>query len=106
MHFLAAARLAENFLGAVGDHFVGVHVDGRARAGLKNIDDKLLGELAIHDFGGGLANRCGQTRLEQTQLFVGRRGGALDHSQRADERARKTDAAHRKFSTARCVCAS
>ena len=35
--------------GAVGDHFVGVHVGRRAGAGLKDIDDEFLVVPSVND---------------------------------------------------------
>src|SRR5258705_3720802 len=94
MDFLAAARLGQNLECPVGDYFVRIHVGRRAGAGLKNIDDKLIVELSFHDLVGGLSNSAGKPRFQQSQLFIGARGSVLDRGKRADELARKTDAAH------------
>ena len=49
---LAALR-AEQLVGAVGQHLVGVHVVRRAGAGLIRIDDELVAMLAGEHFVGG-----------------------------------------------------
>src|ERR1041385_3830483 len=46
MNRAIAALAAKNFTSAVGDHLVGVHVCGSPGAGLKNVDDKLIVQLA------------------------------------------------------------
>src|SRR5579859_1864270 len=52
--FLAAHRAAGDFDGAVGDHFVDVHVGLRAAAGLPDAQREVLVELSGNDFIGGL----------------------------------------------------
>jgi hypothetical protein len=47
---LGAALTAQDLDGPVGDHLVGVHVGGRPRAGLEDIDHELAVVAAIHHF--------------------------------------------------------
>ena len=61
------AVAADQLDGPVGDHLVGVHVARGARAGLKDVDRKLIVELAVGDFAAG-----GQQRLD----LLGRRAGS------------------------------
>ena len=45
-----AEGLAEDLVGAIGDHLIGVGVRRRPRAGLENIDDEIPVEFAFLDF--------------------------------------------------------
>ena len=67
--FGAKAVAAHQLDGPIGDHFVGVHVARRARAGLKHVDGKLVVELAVGHFAAGgqqgfdlLGGRAGSCR--------------------------------------------
>ncbi len=51
---IAGADLAAGDLdGAVGNDLVGVHVGAGTGAGLEDIDDEVVVESAVDDFGGG-----------------------------------------------------
>ena len=58
-------RLAEDLVRPVGDHFVGIRIRRCPRAGLEDVDDEILVELAYLDFLGRLLNRVGEASLEQ-----------------------------------------
>ena len=74
--------------GEVGDHLIGVHVRGRARAGLEDVDRELVVELT----GGDAVSRGGDALslagVEQAEFGVDARGGGLDASEPADHRHR------------------
>ena len=91
-----AARLTEDLVCPVGDHFVRIGIRRCPRAGLKDIDDEVLVELTFFDLLGCLLNRVGETGLEQPQLGVDECGYALDLRQGADEAARETQITDRK----------
>jgi len=95
--FRVGDREAEQLVGAVGDHFVGVHVVAGARPGLERIDDELIVPLPGQHFVGGLhdsprdrvsADRAAACSLvlEQPQPQVDLGGGALDGGLGPDER--------------------
>ena len=69
------------------DHLVGVHVRRGARAGLEDVDRKLVVELAVRDAvaGGGDALRL--VGVEQAELAVHAGGGGLDPAEPARDRA-------------------
>ena len=52
---------------------------------MKNIDHEVLVELAFLDLLGGLLDRVGESRLQQSQLSVHERRGTLDLGQRANK---------------------
>src|SRR5260370_7661057 len=86
----------EDLVCPVGDDLFGVGVRGRPRAGLEDIDDEVLVELALLDFLGGLLNRVGDAGLEQAELSVDEGRRALDLRQRADEPAWEPQVADRE----------
>ena len=89
MNRILGAELAgEQFVGAVGDHLVDVHVGLRAGAGLPNHQRELIVELAVDDFGRRLHDRLGAPRIERAELAIDFGGGALDQRQRRDQRPR------------------
>ncbi len=94
---LVAFLAAEQLVGAVGDHLVGVHVGGRAGTGLEDIDGKLGIELAVDHLGGGGDDGGGKFRLDQTELLVDLGGGALDPAHGMDEPRRQRPAADREI---------
>ncbi len=57
---ISACLPAKQLSGAIGDDFVGVHVMAGPCACLKWINDKLIVEIAQHDFFPGLDNDFGQ----------------------------------------------
>ena len=72
------ARLAQQFGGAVGQHFVGVHVVRGAGAGLIHVDDELIAETAGQDFVGGGDDGARDLAVETAESGV-RLGGRLLH---------------------------
>ena len=81
---------------AIGYDFIGVHVSGGARTGLKNIHGKLRIQFAITDLLGRRlddgSNRLGQ----KTEGGIGRGSMFLDETQRANELARQTQITDRE----------
>src|SRR5690606_491159 len=68
----------------VRDDLVGVHVRRRARAGLEDVDREVLVVLAGDDLLGGLGDGPREVLLEDPELGVGERGGALDLREGSD----------------------
>jgi len=66
------------FAGKRGDHLVRVHVRGGARAGLEDIDRKLIVELPCGNPVTGLRDASGLLVVEQPELGVHARRGGLD----------------------------
>ena len=56
--FLAAALAGGDFVGAAGDHLVGVHVGRGSGSGLEDVDDELVIEFAIDHFLRGLVDQA------------------------------------------------
>ncbi len=77
---------AQDFVGAIGDHFIGIHMQAYPCARLKNIDHEFRVPFAIDHFLGSLDNGVGALRIHQAEFLVGLRGGTLDHAQGADKR--------------------
>ena len=71
--------------GQRGDHLVGVHVRRRARAGLEDVDRKLVVELARRDAVGRGRDALGLVGVEQAELGVDASGGGLDPAQPAGD---------------------
>src|SRR2546427_10293763 len=90
-----AKRMTEDLIRPVRDHLVGIGIRRRSRAGLKDIHDEVLVELAFLDFLGRLLNRVGETGLEQPELGVDECGRALHLRQGADEATREPQVADR-----------
>ena len=67
---IVAARMAQNFQSAVGDHLIGIHIGGSACAALNDIDDKMPVPLPVADFLAGLTNRLHPALIEQAQLEI------------------------------------
>ena len=57
--------------GEVGDHLVGVHVRGGARAGLEDVDRELVVVLALGDRLAGGGDPLGDVAVEQAEVAVG-----------------------------------
>ncbi len=74
--------------GERGDHLVRVHVRGRARAGLEDVDRELVVELARRDPGRGGRDPLRLVAVEQAEVGVRARGGALDAAEPARDRRR------------------
>ena len=86
------------------DHLVRVHVRRSARAGLEDVDRKLVVELARGNAIGGGRDALGLIGVEQAQLGVGARGGGLDPAQPAGDR--RWGSAGRRRGSSRPPCAS
>ena len=69
-------------------HLVGVHVRGRARAGLEHIDRELVVELTGRDPVSGSSDPLSDLGVEQAEVRVDSRGGALDPPKPVDHSAR------------------
>ncbi|MNL18942.1 hypothetical protein D3C87_1401150 [compost metagenome] len=82
---LAADLAAQQLDGAVGDHFVEVHVGLRARAGLPDRKRELGRPLAGDDFLGGLLDGFGNLGLQHAQVAVGTGRAELEHGERLDQ---------------------
>ncbi len=80
-----AALAAEEFGGAIGDDFVGVHVGGGAGAGLEDVDDEVVVELAGDDFVGGTADGICDVGGDAAEFLV--HGGRVffDEAEGSDE---------------------
>src|SRR5437763_1482168 len=89
MYQLRAEFAAEELGGAIGDDLVGVGVGRRAGAGLEDIQNELVVELAwwAGDLLGGLGDGVCLARLQQTQVTIGDRRGVLDAAEGPDEAA-------------------
>src|SRR5215472_14170129 len=85
---LGPARLAEDLVGAVGDHLVGVHVRLGAGTGLPDRERELGVELAVDDLLRGRDDRRALLRIELAHRHVGLGAGALDDAERAHDRQR------------------
>ena len=59
----ADQRETENFVGAIAEHLIGVHVVAGTSAGLKRINHPLVSQRAVQTFIGGLNNGIGQFGL-------------------------------------------
>ena len=75
-------RPAQQFVRAIGDHFVRVHVVRRARARLEHIDHELLAKAAVGDLPRNLRNCVSPPLIELAQFKVGPRRGQLDQRRR------------------------
>ena len=78
-------RRAQQLVGPVGDHLVGVHVPRGAAAGLKDVDRKVLVPAPLLHLSGRLCDGLGQLWGEGAQLGVDLGRGALDRAQRPDQ---------------------
>ena len=74
--------------GEVGDHLVGVHVRGGARAGLEDVDRELVVVLAGGDRVSGFGDPLGEVGVEHAELAVDPCGRGLESSQLAHDRHR------------------
>ena len=71
--------------GPVGDHLVGVHVRRGARAALKDVDDELVVQLAVHQLLAGALDPRQDLPGELLAVVVGPRRRQLDHGERLDQ---------------------
>ena len=79
MHpLILAAPPTEDFLGAVGNHLVDVHVERGAGAALQGIDDHRLAVPPVSQFFTCLADGLRQPGIEIAQRRIGPGTGQLD----------------------------
>jgi hypothetical protein len=83
-----AAAAAQQLAGAIGEHFVDVHVRLRATAGLPDRERELGIALAAQHLVGCLRDRAGLLLRQLTQLGIDERGRLLDQRERVQELAR------------------
>jgi hypothetical protein len=82
--------------GEGGDDLVRVHVRGRARAGLEDVDRELVVELAGRDPVGGGRDPLRLVAVEEPELAVHARGGGLDPAEPARDGSRDRPAGDRE----------
>ncbi len=85
---LGAELAAEQFVGAVGDHLIEVHVGLRAGAGLPDHQRKMIVELAVDHFARGADDGAGAALVEQPEFAIGFGGSQLDDAERVNDRHR------------------
>src|SRR5215472_5760614 len=90
-------RSARKLCTAIGDYFVRVCVRARARAGLKNVERKMLIEFSLNYFFGRLRDQRRALGIEQPEIVISLCSRQFDQAQRANEWPRKTVTAHRKI---------
>src|SRR5205823_3751392 len=80
---------AQELGGAIGDDLVGVGVGRRAGAGLEDIQNELVIELArwAGDLLGRLGDGVSLARLQQSKVTIGDRRSVLDAAEGPDEAA-------------------
>src|SRR5450432_3021451 len=81
---LGAEFAAEQFVGAIGDHLVDVHVGLGAGAGLPDHEREVIVELAVDDLLRGGLDRAGQPDVEAAVALVEPRRRLLDDGLAAD----------------------
>src|SRR5204862_262229 len=82
---LLATFPAEQFVGAVRDHLVQVHVGLGAGAGLPDNQRKLSVELAVDHVLRRLDDRARALAIDEAERLVHLGGGAFDEAERADQ---------------------
>ncbi len=90
---LGAGLAAQQFAGAIADHFVEIHVGLRAGAGLPHHQREVVVELAVDDFASGTNDGAGAALVEQAKLEIALGGRKLHDCKRADDRHRHAFAA-------------
>ena len=99
-----AARRAKLFIGAIGDHFIDVHVRLRAGAGLPDDKRKMRVEFAGDDFLRRIDDRLRHIRLDQALFGVDLRRRQFHPRQRVNDVDRHLLTANRKiFFRALCL---
>ena len=94
MHrFVGGKAGAGEFVGAVRQHFVHVHVGLRAGTGLPNDERELAIEFARQHVVSGADDEIGLLLLDAAEASVGLRGGFFDERHCVNERARQGFAA-------------
>ena len=72
MHRCLGAELAaQQFIGAIGDHLVEVHVGLGARTGLPDHQRKMIVELAVDHLTRGADDGAGAALVDQSKLAIG-----------------------------------
>ncbi|MNJ20851.1 hypothetical protein D3C77_151930 [compost metagenome] len=84
----AATALAGQFVGPTGDHFVDVHVALSATAGLPDDEWKLVVQLPVEHFVGGLFDQSGDIRRKVSVAVVDPGCGFFDQCQGMQNRQR------------------
>ena len=103
VHEAVAAVAAEELGGAVGDDLVGVGVGGGAGAGLEDVEDEVVVEVAVDDLLGGGVDGAAEGGVEEAELDVGIGGGLLDEAEGAMNPREKRRSLMGKLRTARMV---
>ena len=93
-----AAPAAEPFLGAVGEHFVHVHVERGTGAALQRVDHDGFGQpgFAVRQFAAGGGDGLADLRVEMAERRVGPRAGQLHQRHAAHQRRRARPAGQRE----------
>ena len=102
---LGAEFAAQQFVGAIGDHLVEVHVGLGAGAGLPDHQRKMIVELALDHLARGADDGAGAACVQQSQFAIGFRGRQFDDAERADDIHRHPVAADAEIVPLRSVCA-
>ena len=71
MNFLRAFVARQDFIGAVADDFIHIHVNAGVTAALPHIQRELVVEFACQHFIAGLSNSLGNISRHGTDLTVG-----------------------------------
>jgi hypothetical protein len=82
---LGAELAAEQFVGAIGDHLIEVHVGLRAGAGLPDHQRKVIVELAVDHLARGADDGAGAALVEQPEFAIGLCRGKLDDAERMND---------------------
>ena len=103
--FVLPQRPAENRQGAIGQHFVDVHVRAGAGAALEEVGEDRIGEEPLGHFRTGLQDRLGLGRIAgpDAQFPIHRRAGQLDRAIGPHQFGMDRAARNGKFSIARTV---
>ena len=85
-NFVMTLRVAQQFESTVGDHLVGVHVDGCSSAALNRIDDELIVKRSSDDVVCCQRDSIGDPGFEMAGVPVGERRRLLHDAHGADKR--------------------
>ncbi|MOA18092.1 hypothetical protein D3C78_1383800 [compost metagenome] len=85
---LFPTHATQQFTGAVGQHFIHIHVGLGAGAGLPDRQRELVRMLVRQHFIGGADNGVGPLRRQQPQVHVHAGSGAFGQCQRMNQRGR------------------
>ncbi len=101
-----AELAAKQFVGAVGDHLVEVHVGLGAGAGLPDHQRKMIVELAVDHLARGADDGAGAALVDQPQFAIGFGRRELDDAERVNDFGIGIRSwPMRKFCRERSVCA-